>query len=465
MPADRSVVAGRGHDWSGMSPHTDDVDPTGMDPVATTSAYVDPLTGLGNRRQLARLFRTEPGAAPRRMSLLVVDLDDFKQVNDNLGHGVGDELLMLVAKRISAATREQDEVLRLGGDEFAILQRIGDQPEGAEKLANRIIEFLSRPFLVGAHQVDVGASVGIATIDGVATRDGEDLLRHADLAMYAAKDAGRGVARRFQVELEERAAARRELELHLRRALARRELRLVYQAKVRLPDQAVIGFEALLRWHNHALGQVSPVDFIPVAERLGEILPIGSWVLEQACGEAVGWPDDIAVAVNVSPLQFLAPGFVAGVAAILERTGLAAGRLELEITEGVLLDDPELALERLWALRELGVSVAMDDFGTGYASLAYLARFPFSTLKIDQSFVRAEADSRSRQLVPAIVQLGATLGMTTVAEGVETPGQLGHLAHHGCGEAQGYLFSRPLPPSELADFLAVHHRAAGRRAS
>ena len=421
---------------------------------ANTEADFDPLTGLGNRRllerRLAELESAEDGGASG--AVLLLDLDRFKQVNDTLGHGVGDELLKLVATRICRSSRAGDDVVRLGGDEFVVLQsgRIG--AAGAEELSRRLVDVLSRPYLIDGQQINIGASVGVALLDP-AVSSCADVLRHADLALYASKAAGRGVHTLFETRLETAALARREMELSLRRALGLRQFELHYQPQVTLPEGTVNGFEALIRWNLPGRGLVSPAEFIPLAEETGDIVAIGEWALRDACREAMSWPGDLSVAVNVSPVQFASPRFLDSVLHALEESGLPPARLEIEITEGVLIDDPAQTLELLGAVREFGVGVAMDDFGTGYSSLSYLNAFPFSKIKIDQSFVNGDQDDRSRALVQAILGLGASLGMSTLAEGVETSDQFEHLVTDGCLGAQGYHISRPIPSGDIADFL------------
>ena len=416
--------------------------------------HADALTGLGNRRllddTLAELAGHGAEVAP--LALLLIDLDRFKQVNDTLGHGVGDRLLQLVARRIRRVTRDEDVLVRLGGDEFVVVVHGAAPERTATGIATRLVELASRPFMVDGHQVNIGASVGIAVLDGRHSAL-DDLLRHADLALYAAKHAGRGAWHVFDPSLEARAMERRELELALRRALGLRELELVYQPQVRMPEGKVTGFEALVRWNHPDRGLVSPADFIPLAEEIGEIDAIGEWVLQSACLEAVGWPAPLSVAVNVSPLQFESGRFVQSVRDALARSGLDPARLEIEITEGVLIDNVTNALAHLEAIRAMGVAVAMDDFGTGYSSLSCLNTFPFSKIKIDQSFVRGEQTERSRALVDAIITLGETLGMQTLAEGVETQEQLRRLEKGGCQALQGYLISRPIGPADIGAFL------------
>jgi diguanylate cyclase (GGDEF)-like protein len=428
--------------------------------TAINSAYpntisnCDALTGLGNRLMLEKVISSWQPSGPNALSLAVImiDLDCFKRVNDTLGHGAGDTLLKLVAKRLKSVARIDDLVVRMGGDEFVILHTIGLQPIGAESVGKRVVELINRPFIVDGQQVNIGASVGIAALNH-GTDDANDLMKHADLALYEAKAAGRGIVRFFEPALAQRAIERRQLEIDLRRALGLKEFMLMYQPQVNMADGSLQGFEALVRWQNPSRGLVSPADFIPLAEETGEIHAIGEWVLRTACKEAMSWDGDFTVAVNVSPIQFESDQIIDIVRDTLASTGLPPERLELEITEGVLMKDTDSALKYLWTLKSLGVGIAMDDFGTGYSSLSYLNSFPFSKIKIDQSFVRVENTPKSRALVQAIISLGASLNMKTIAEGVETEAQFDELAAGGCMEAQGYLISRPISPKAITDFI------------
>ena len=428
---------------------------------ALDEARTDPLTRLGNRALLDARLAEPQHRDGDCLALLMIDLDRFKPVNDTLGHAAGDKLLKLVADRLKRACRAEDTVIRLGGDEFVILHPRAAAAASEEPVAARVVELVSRPFLLDGQQVHVGASVGVAAL-GAGTAAREDLLRHADLALYDAKRAGRGAWRRFDPALESRALERRELELALRRALPLRQFELVYQPQVDLPGDVLAGFEALIRWNHPERGTVSPLDFIPLAEELGEIHAIGGWVLVEACREAATWAGNLRVAVNVSPVQFARPDFVDTVEEALALAGLAPERLEIEITEGVLIDDADRARAHLEALRALGVGVAMDDFGTGYSSLGYLSAFPFTKIKIDRSFVGGEQSERSRALVRSILSLGESLGMATIAEGVETAEQFDELALGGCHAAQGYLISRPIGGADVGAFIDA--RAARARA-
>ena len=416
----------------------------------------DSLTGLPNRAHLAEQLATQLPRTARgdELALLLLDLDRFKNVNDTLGHALGDALLCQVAQRLRAHVREGDLVARLGGDEFAVLQTGSGQPAAATTLAQRLIEVLSQPFELDGHQGHIGCSVGIA----LAPFDGdtaEVLLKNADLAMYRAKGAGRGVLRFFEPEMDARLQRRRRLETDLRRAVAQGEFVLAYQAQVALPGFEVVGVEALVRWDHPTQGRISPLDFIPLAEETGLILPLGLWVLQQACRDAVGWPAHVRVAVNLSPVQFSSRTLVADVMGALAAAGLAPQRLALEITEAVLMHDVDQALQVMQALRQLGVRTALDDFGTGYSSLSYLRRFPFDKIKIDRSFVVDLAQGNSAAcIIKAISALAAGLGMSTIAEGVETLEQLQAVQAAGCSEVQGYLFSQPRPAGEIAAQIA-----------
>jgi diguanylate cyclase (GGDEF)-like protein len=389
----------------------------------------------------------------RLQALHFLDLDQFKTVNDTLGHPVGDRLLQSVAERLLDVLRETDTLARLGGDEFAILQTAIDSPLDATVLAGRMIAPLAKPFEIAEQQIVIGVSVGIAFApqDGL---DADQLAKCADLALYRAKADGRGVYRLFQAEMDARMQARRAMELDLHRALDGSQLELFYQPLIDLRARRIAGFEALLRWRHPTRGLVSPDQFIPLAEETGMIVPIGEWVLRQACAAATEWPDNLKVAVNLSAVQFKSRNLVAATVSALRESGLPANRLELEITETVMLHDTEATLATLHQFRELGIEIAMDDFGTGYSSLSYLRSFPFDRIKIDQTFVQ-ELGSRPdcMAIVRAVAALGNDLGMAITAEGVETRQQLDALALVGCTEFQGYLFSRPVSGEQVIDLL------------
>jgi diguanylate cyclase (GGDEF)-like protein len=415
-------------------------------------AHHDMLTGLPNRVALGQQIEAAVAQAGRDQGFAVfaIDLDDFRPVNETLGHGVGDELLAAVANRLLACVREIDSVARLGADEFIIVQRGIDRPEDAAVLARRIIEVVGAPYSLSSHEISVGLTIGItlAPSDGTSC---EKLLKNAEVALDRGKTEALGSFRFFEPEMDARIKARRLLERDLRDALTREAFEVYYQPIYSLDTDRICGFEALLRWNHPVRGFISPAEFIPIAEELGLIVPLGEWVLRRACEEATRWPDGLKVAVNVSAVQFTSASLVTAVREALRRTGLPGRRLELEITESVLVANPGATTAILHSLKALGVRVAMDDFGTGYSSLSYLRSFPFDKIKIDQSFVRdlCIADGTDF-IVRAVIGLGASLGMTTTAEGVETEAQLARLRAEGCDEVQGYLFSRPVPISEVA---------------
>ena len=420
-------------------------------------AYHDSLTGLGNRllfkEQLEEALK-DVSVASHPLAVLFLDLDGFKAVNDTLGHSIGDLLLKSVAAKLRDILPRTDRIARLGGDEFAILQISAAQPGSSIALAEKIIEVVGQPNSIDGHDVTVGASVGIAV-----ARPGdintENFLKSADLAMYSAKSDGRGTYRMFDPEMDAIVQARRLLERDMRTALAQDGFRLFYQPLVNLQTKKVTAFEALMRWQHPERGMVPPSDFIPVAEEMGLIVQLGEWALRQACAEATEWPDGICVSVNLSPLQFAKGNLVSSVMSALASAGLPASRLELEITESVLLEKSERNITILNQLRGLGVRISMDDFGTGYSSIGYLRSFPFDKIKIDQSFVRdLLVDEGSLAIVRAIAGLGVSFGMITTAEGVETEEQMRCLNLEGCIEVQGYLYSRPVPANEIVGVLA-----------
>jgi diguanylate cyclase (GGDEF)-like protein len=432
-------------------------------------ARTDPLTLLGNHlmfRERLRELIANLNPAKETAAVLSIDLDRFKAINDSLGHLVGDALLRGVAGRLSSVVRRGDIVARLGGDEFGIVQSGQPQPQSAAALAERIVDLLGRSYIIDGNLLDIGASVGIALIpaDGI---DDDQVLRNADLALYRSKKDGRRTYRFFENAMDEQAQARRSLEIDLRRALAMRELKLVYQPQSSLSTKQITGFEALIRWHSPKRGLVSPADFIPLAEEIGVIVQIGEWVIRTACREAVAWPEPLGVAVNISVVQFGSPSLVPAILSALAETGMDPRRLELEITESVLIKDQDTAIDVLKKVRAVGVRVSMDDFGTGYSSLSYLRSFPFDKIKIDQSFVRGNPDDPNcMAIVRAIAALGKALGMTTTAEGVETEEQLARVTADGCTDVQGYLISRPLAPELIEEFLQSHrHREVASAAA
>jgi diguanylate cyclase (GGDEF)-like protein len=419
-------------------------------------ALCDPLTGLANRTvlrdRLAR-FIGRGGANRRSGALLFIDLDQFKTINDTLGHSVGDAVLQVVAVRLESVVRGRDLLARLGGDEFAIVLCDAGGAEEVAAVAQRLLRELAVPCSAHGCQVTLGASVGIALLPehGASV---DEALSNADLALYAAKAAGRGRFEFFASSLGERPRRRLALEQELRQAEAREQLTLHWQPQIGLAAGSPVRAEALLRWTHPDLGAIAPAEFIPVAEDCGLIDALGRWVLQRACREAADLPAGMSISVNVSPSQLMRSDFVAGVEDALLATGLPPRQLEIEVTESILIDNVAAALENLRQLKQLGVRIALDDFGTGYSSLGYLLRFPFDTLKIDGEFVR-ELLSRSDTLAIArtIIALAATLGMETVAEGVETPAQLDLLRDAGCDSVQGYLLARPMPLGQLCALL------------
>ena len=410
----------------------------------------DSLTDLPNRT----LFRekmseglNEIAVAGGELAVLCFDLDNFKTVNDRLGHAVGDRLLRWVAAQLEDHAGEHDTVARLGGDEFALIQR-GPQPESAERIARRLVEIIGRPPPLENQSIHIGVSVGIALAPDHGF-DPDELMKCADLALYRAKAQGRGAYQIFEPEMEEESRVRLALELDLRGAVEAHVFHLVFQPQVRRETTELTGFEARLRWKHPTRGMVSPAEFIPVAEETGLIVPIGEWVLRAACTTAAAWPG-LTIAVNLSPVQFRSRGLVAMVTSALAEAGLPPQRLELEVTETALLDDSEATIEILHQLRALGVRVSLDDFGVGYSSLSYLRKFPFDRIKIDRSFVGTLGESpESIAIVRTIASLGAVLGVETTAEGVETEAQLDFVRACGCTAVQGYYFGRPVVAAEV----------------
>jgi diguanylate cyclase (GGDEF)-like protein/PAS domain S-box-containing protein len=418
-------------------------------------AHYDALTDLPNRIHFYEAMEQllTRGPQSRAFAVLSLDLDHFKSVNDTLGHPIGDKLLQVAAARMRACVREADIVARLGGDEFAIVQVEFERPHDAISLATRLIDAMSAPYQLDGHQVVAGASIGIAIAPGDGTAP-DQLVKNADLALYRCKADGGNVYRFFEAQMDALMRERRALELDLRKALMNGEFALNYQPIVNLKTGRVTACEALIRWHQPERGLVPPLEFIPIAEETGLIVPIGEWVLERACTDAVEWPDEIAVAVNVSPVQFKTGDFFQVVARTLEKSCMPARRLELEITESVLMHDSNAALALLHKLKNLGVAIAMDDFGTGYSSLGYLRSFPFDRIKIDQSFIRDLPMSKeSLAILRAVVGLGSSLNIVTTAEGVETQDQLEILRTEGCADVQGYFFSPPKGAAETKSLL------------
>ncbi len=421
-------------------------------------ACEDALTGLANRRVLTETIDRLTASSNYNFGVLCLDLDRFKNVNDTMGHAVGDQLLKAVAGRLRASLRSTDLVARLGGDEFAVVLSEIKSARTCRIVVQRLVEAIGRPYDIDGRQILIGTSIGVAVgpADGQSTND---LLIAADLALYAAKAAGRGRYQFFAKEMNEEIKARQTIEGDLRIAITEQQLELHYQPIVNLKDNTVVGFEALARWTHPVKGAIAPDKFIPIAEETGLILVLGEWALREACSQAMKWPCGIGVAVNLSPLQFGSADLVKTVETILLDTGLPASRLELEITEGLLMRNTERTVAILHGLRKLGVRIAMDDFGTGFSSLSYLQSFPFDRIKVDRSFVsKLGASASAASVIKAVVEIAAASGMQTTAEGVETEEQRAKLEALGYHEAQGYLFSRPLPLAQVAGVIAVWQR-------
>jgi len=427
-------------------------------------AHHDGLTDLPNRefyQERLRQALADAQAINRRVAVLCVDLDLFKNVNDSFGHPMGDRLLRLVADRLRSQVRGNHVAARLGGDEFALILSTDVSPNEVSDFSTRLINVLSASYDIDGVEVVIGASVGIALSPSDGTTS-EELMRNADMALYRAKSDGGGVHRFFEREMDRLAQKRRDMEVDLRRAFVNGEFELHYQPLVDIGADRISGFESLLRWQHPDKGMISPADFIPIAEDIGLIVPLGEWVLREACTEATRWPADVKVAVNLSAVQFRSRNLVQAVISALAHSGLSPLRLELEITESVFLAETEANLAILHQLRELGVSISMDDFGTGYSSLSYLRSFPFDKIKIDRSFVKDIAERPDCvAIVRAISGLGKSLKITTTAEGVETVDQLEWLRNEGCNEVQGFLFSAAKPAGEVAALLSrFGHRAS-----
>jgi diguanylate cyclase (GGDEF)-like protein len=446
-----------------IATHEDITEYRRIEARATHLSRHDVLTDLPNRVLLRE--QLEDAVAPGRedkVAVLCLDLDRFKEINDSLGHVTGDALLRTVADRLRGCLGERDTIARLGGDEFAIVQVADEQPIAATSLAATVLETMGLPFELNGEQVTIGVSIGIA----VAPNDGnspDELLKDADLALHRAKAEGRGTYRFFEAGMDADMQERCKLQLDLRKALSHGELQLYYQPVVNLERNEICGLEALMRWSHPERGMISPGMFIPVAEETGLIVPMGEWALRQACTDAAEWPAHIKVAVNLSPAQFKSRNLVQMVFAALATSGLAASRLELEITESVLLHDNAATMATLHQLRSLGVRIAMDDFGTGYSSLSYLRSFPFDKIKIDRCFVKDidDATAGSVAILRAVANLGSSLGMITTAEGVETQEQMERVRVEGCTEMQGFFFSPPKPKGDIERlFLAQSRESA-----
>lgn len=436
-----------------VTTHQDTTEATRAEARVTYLARHDSLTELPNRLQFRDVLNDaliSVNCGDNKIALISIDLDQFKAVNDTLGHPAGDELLKAVSGRLRNCVRKSDIVARLGGDEFAIIRSEAADRQGLALLASRLIDSLSEPFRIGDDEVTIGTSVGIA----IAPDHGQDfdtLLKSADMALYRAKSDGRGIHRFFEQAMDAKVREQRALEAELCKALANGEFEVFYQPLVNIAGREVVGFEALLRWRSPARGLVLPNVFIPVLEEIGLINEVGAWVLKRACTDAIQWPSQAKVAVNLSPVQFKSNRLGLDVCAALASSGLPAQRLELEITETAMLQDAATTLAMLRELKALGLSISLDDFGTGYSSLSYLQKFPFDKIKIDKSFVcELPNKEESLAIVRAIIRLADSLGMSTLAEGVETQGQFAILRKEGCVEAQGYLFSRPVTADQVA---------------
>ena len=419
-------------------------------------AHFDHLTGLGNRAAFtaeiaSALAKWEADGA--LFSVLCIDLDGFKKVNDTLGHDVGDELLRVTAARLCSVAGAHDYIARMGGDEFILLARELDSETRSAEIAAEIAKELKRPFTLGSQQIQIGGCVGVANCPQHG-RDATTLLKFADIALYRAKSSLKDAVRIFDPQMISDLQEREALETDLRTAVERDLLDVFFQPQFRIIDMEVVGFEALVRWQDHLRGSVAPDKFIPLAEETGLIVQIGRFVLERACRAAVAWPLDLRIAVNISPVQFRDADFVTMVSEVLATTGLAPSRLELEITEGVLIGDEAQALAVLGEVRRLGVQIALDDFGTGFSSMRYLQRFPFDRIKMDRSFIQAQAtEPKARAIFESVLLLGKRLQLGIIAEGVETEAQLAVLKAQGCSEVQGFLTGMAMPEVEVTEFL------------
>jgi diguanylate cyclase (GGDEF)-like protein len=467
--SDGRIIAVANHptaDGGWVATHEDITEGKRAEERIVHAAHHDALTGLPNRILFAEQLKQALKRVRRgeRLAILYIDLDHLKRVNDTLGHLIGDKLLKGIADRLRGCIRDIDTVARLSGDEFAIIQSNIDRPSDAAALAIRIRAAIREPIDLNGHQVMVDTSIGIS----IAPNDGtelNELLKTADIALYEAKNTGRGTYCFYETDMNERMQVRGKLEYDLRSALANGEFELFYQPIVSLQDNKIAAFEALLRWHHPERGMISPAEFIPIAEEMGLIIPLGEWVLRAACAEAATWPSDIKVSVNVSSLQLTNENLVDVIISAVASAQIPANKLELEITESVFIRNTFANLTTLNKLHELGVMFAMDDFGTGYSSLGYLLSFPFSKIKIDRSFITGLSDKKeSRAIVRAVTDLARNLSMVVTAEGVETDQQLEQVRLLGCTEMQGYLFSRPLPAAEihrqfLSNQISTEHAA------
>ena len=419
---------------------------------ANRLANYDGLTGLPNRGAVRRTLEDilqDDGLRTPQCALFLMDLDRFKNVNDTLGHPMGDALLKIVAQRLARVVGSRGQVGRLGGDEFIVIVPDASDHSLLADLADAVIARLSLPYVIDDCTIQIGATIGIA----MAPSDGtcpDELTRNADLALYAAKAAGKGVHRFYTPEMHREADARRAIESDLREVLARGEMSVLYQPVVDAQSEAITGFEALMRWDHPTRGSIAPSVFIPIAEEINLIHRLGDWMIRTACAEAAHWPEHLKIAVNLSPLQFASPSLVGTLVSALADSAIAPERLELEVTEGVLLDEDPAIDKVLATIVAMGVRLVLDDFGTGYASLSYLKRVPFAKIKIDRSFVRGEPESlrRNQAIIRAMVSLAGSLDMLTVAEGAETLDEIELIRNLGCSQIQGYIFGYPMPPAE-----------------
>jgi diguanylate cyclase (GGDEF)-like protein len=456
----RKPITGGG--W--ITTHEDITDRQRAEERIVHMARHDALTDLPNRTMLRERLEYELKRVKRGecLAVLCLDLDHFKSVNDTLGHPVGDELLKVVAERLRRCIRGPDTIARLGGDEFAIIMTGMEDPTDAVSLSKRIRDSITKPYHLDGHQIltDISIGISLAPIDAT---EPDQLLKNADMALYGAKADGRGTCRFFEPEMDTRMKARRDLDMDLRKALVNAEFELYYQPLVNLQSKEITAFEALLRWNHPVRGLISPAEFIPIAEETGLIIPLGEWVIRKACQETAKWPIDIKVAVNLSPAQLKSRNLTDVVVDALAASGMSADRLQLEITETVLMQNTFNTLATLQKLRALGVQIALDDFGTGYSSLSYLRSFPFDKIKIDRSFISDLSNgAEPLAIVHAIAGLAKSLNMISTAEGVETKQQLETLQAVGCVEMQGYLFSRARPAAEIVRmFLQGDERATG----